>query len=156
MLQIEWAQKAERPEFIPRGRPKGVKAEGLRFEAALAKQIAPAKRGQWFKYRQVADVKVRYCQTDLLVVSPKVVLIVECKLSWVPEGQESLDRLYVPVVRKALDRQVYGMVATRYLKRGMPSKIAVVSSLEDGIKAVCGGLDVVLHWIPGTPLQIVA
>ncbi len=142
---IVWAQKCNRPRCIPSSRPRGVKAEGLRYEGALARALAPAVRGQWWQYR--ADGPMRYCQTDLLLGA----VIVECKLSWVPEGQRSLDELYLPVVSRALDRPARGFVACRYLRRGM-SGVEVVEDFETALAAIAYGKSVVLHWLPGTPV----
>lgn len=141
-----------RPRCIPVGRPRGSKAEGLRYEKALLGALGPPiVRGQWWQYVLAGEGKARWCQTDLLLNGASSALIIECKLSWVPEGQESLTRLYVPVVERALSKPAFGIVACRNLRRGIGA--AVVGDLDEAVQAATRGFKVVLHWIPGTPVR---
>ena len=43
---------AGRPLSIPKGRPRGAKADGIRYEKLLAKALAPLgfEHGRWFEF----------------------------------------------------------------------------------------------------------
>lgn len=146
-----WAAPCGRPLVIPRSRPRGVKAQGLRFEAALAEALPMAKHGQWWEYLE--EGQKRWCQTDLTFNWAGFAVVIECKLSWVPQGQESLDGLYLPVLQRALGRKVLGLVAVKNLRRGCPHR--VVGDLRLALHT-CQMEPTVLHWLPGTPLLAAA
>src|ERR1700731_4570649 len=91
------AARCPRPPCIPRSRPRGAKAQGLNFERALALSLGGAIHGQWFSYEDSSGP--HFCQTDLLVVGGRA-LIIECKLTWLPEAWAEVKGFYVPVVAK--------------------------------------------------------
>jgi len=74
----------------PKGRPKGAKAAGLRYEKALAAAIPRAEHGQWFEFTDLNGPG--HCQMDLLIVGNKRVVILECKLTDVQTGRAQLGR----------------------------------------------------------------
>ena len=45
---LDFAGPCVRPATIPIGRPRGVKALGVRYEKSLAEAIPFATRGQWW------------------------------------------------------------------------------------------------------------
>lgn len=146
---IEWARACDRPACIPVGRPRGAKAQGVRYEHALARAWPEAVHGQWWSYGQGGQQ--RYCQTDLLLAGPKAAWIVEVKLSWTPQAKQSLDEVYVPVVACALGRPAFGLTATQRLRRGMQG--VVLGDLDEALEAASRGWNVIWHWLPGTPLR---
>lgn len=148
-MRVEWAKTCSRPQCIPVSRPRGAKAQGLRYERLLARAWPQATHGQWWSYATGGCQK--FCQTDLLLVGPKAALIVEVKLSWTPRARQSLDEVYIPVVSTALERPTFGFTATQHLRKGMSG--VVLSDLDEALEAALRGWNVIWHWLPGTPLR---
>lgn len=148
-MNVEWAQACSRPSCIPQSRPRGVKAQGLRYERLLAKAWPEAIHGQWWAYGACGARK--FCQTDLLLAGSKGAWIVEVKLSWTPEARRSLDEVYIPVVACALQRPAWGLMATQHLRKGMSG--VVLGDLDEALEAAKRGWNVIWHWLPGTPLR---
>ena len=65
------------PGYGP-GRPRGAKAAGHRYEAKLAAALPGFRRGVWWRYLDVNGVG--WCQTDLVSVGVRAVLVLEAKL----------------------------------------------------------------------------
>lgn len=123
-----WAKHCARPSSIPQGRPRGVKLLGLQYEASVARAIPGAKAGQWFEF---ADVNgLGWCQPDVLLAPwpGGPIVVVECKLSDVPESITQISALYRPVVCSALGRPVFGLRIAKYLR---PDSGQVVRSLGE-------------------------
>lgn len=118
MRRVNRLQQAERlvgwPEIIPRSRPRGVKALGHRYEAAVAKRLgADAKRGVWWSYRDANGPGL--CQTDFIIIGEIWAVILECKHTWTTEGMEQLNDLYLPVVEMATSKKVLGVQVCKHL-----------------------------------------
>jgi hypothetical protein len=152
-----WSRTCERPMCIPVGRPRGAKAEGLRYEKSLATTIKgtgpliwQVLHGQWFQFNDGAGEG--YCQTDILVFNKDVVFVLECKLTWTEGARDSLLGLYVPIVSKAFRKEARGIVACENLVRGMPWTTKIVSSMDEALQASSVWPSVVLHWRRKTPL----
>lgn len=130
-------------------RPKGAKAHGLRYEKAVAKALPFARHGQWFQFLDVNGLGT--CQTDLLLEFPELVVVLEAKYTWTLTGHVQVERLYKPVVEKALGKPVVGMVICRTLldERAM-GQVLVVSRLMEAI-AWCQKKRTVLHWLGEAP-----
>lgn len=132
-------------------RPRGVKAQGLRYERALAKALPEAQHGKWFEFEDMAGHG--YCQPDLILVRPEWVLVLEAKLSWVAEGHTQIEQLYRPVLEKTFQRKVIGVVVTKVLKPETPRNL-VCGNLERAIvRSVERDLSSVLHWLGKAPLR---
>jgi len=150
--RILTAALAERPGNFPVARPRGAKAEGLRYERAVHGALPGAIRGQWFRYEDSEGV--HYCQTDVLIAGVNRILIVECKLTWVEDGANALKYLYVPVCETVYGRHALGLVACRRLPReGIPPGIKICANLDDAVQGTLAGKSVVLHWRPNTPIR---
>lgn len=148
---LQFAEMCLRPSHIPKSRPRGSKAAGLRYEKALAAAIPRAIHGQWFRY---LDLKgPGHCQPDLLIVGQKRVIVLECKLSNVAEGRAQLEGLYLPIVSMVWpDKKALGLVATRHLTRAGDENL-IVSTLRDAIlRADAEGVIPTLHWMERMPL----
>lgn len=133
------------PELIPHSRPRGIKALGPRYEAAVARQLgSEAKRGIWWEYRDANGPGL--CQTDFIILGQKWCVILECKHTWIDEGFDQLKFLYMPVVEMATNRRVIGVQVCKHLT---PHHVGpVYDSLEAavmGCKCSNRGL-VTLHW----------
>lgn len=111
-----------RPECIPVGRPRGIKAKGLRYERIVAKALlsrfgnaSGLTFGQWFEYH---DANGRgYAQVDMMLydISKDIYVIGEIKLTDTPAARKQLDALYIPVVEMAMGTRAVGMVIARNL-----------------------------------------
>lgn len=136
-----WARRAERPTGLPHGRARGAKAAGLRYEAGLARALPDALHGQWFQFQD--ERGLGWCQPDLLFEESG--LILEAKYTWVPEGHSQLESLYLPVVGRALQRRVFGLVVCRALPGKLPPGVTLVHSLAEGRSVASRGLRAVWH-----------
>lgn len=145
---LRWAKPCARPKCIPRSRPRGVRALGKRYEAAVAKQLTgKGVAGQWFEFED--DNGHGYCQIDFLLEEEKAVL--EVKLTEVEAARQELTDLYLPVLRHIYGPNVRGIVVARHLTR------------ETDLDRVCDSLPLALivartrgiptlHWIGKGPL----
>ena len=88
IVGLHYAAMCLRPANLPKARPKGAKAAGLRYEKALAAAIPRAEHGQWFEFTDLNGPG--HCQMDLLIVGNKRVVILECKLTDVQTGRAQL------------------------------------------------------------------
>ena len=61
---LVWARACERPLCIRKGRVRGVKALGVRYENNVARRMTWAKQGQWFEFMDAEGKS--FCQIDLL------------------------------------------------------------------------------------------
>ncbi len=133
-------------------RSSGAKAAGLRYERAVASALPRAQHGQWFEYWDVNGPGM--CQTDLLIVGAKTVLVMECKLSNVDEGRAQLRGLYLPVAQMVWpEKDVLGIVVARHLSR--ESALGNVrTSLRDAVELARQGELPTLHWLERTNIGV--
>jgi hypothetical protein len=148
IIGLQRAEKlAKRPSFIPAGRPRGVKALGVRYERSLARSMPWMTPGQWWRF--VDGEGEGWCQTDLIVERGNFSLVLEAKLSWVAEGHSQLEKLYKPVVERALGKPMLGIVVTKYLKPNIPRWVKVEGDFESALRASAAGRPSVWHWLGG-------
>ena len=148
---LKWARVLDAwPQCIPASRARGAKAQGVRYERALARALPAAKHGQWFEFE---DSNGRgFCQVDLMLQLANGVLVLEAKYTWTPEGHCQVEQLYGPVVGKAWGLPVRGLVVCKRLVPGMPGSVVVTGDLEGALVQLASGARVVLHWLGGTTL----
>lgn len=147
------AKKTEWPGSIPKPRPRiaSSKWKGLAYEKALAKALPGAVHGQWFEFIDSSG-KAR-CQVDVLVEGEALVLVIEAKLSWVPEAQAKLNGLYLPVVTKALAKPVIGLVVAKNISRQTLAAGWISRDLREAVAMLKDGSSpVTLHWSGSGPL----
>lgn len=153
---VKWARELPgRPACIPAGRPRGVKALGVRYEKALAKALGPKVRhGVWFEY---GDAEGRwFCQVDFLLPWQDGVLVGEAKLTWTFAGHKQIEGLYVPVLAKAYAnvlRPIGGFVICKAITRETRREVhRIVDNLSTAYAFAAEGRRVVLQWLPKTPI----
>lgn len=129
----------------PRPRRGSAKAAGLAYERSLAGALPGAVHGQWFQYRDAAGLG--WCQVDVLVEGQREVLVMEVKYSWVLEAHEKLERLYLPVVRMALEKPAVGLVVARRLDSEMKSAHVSHSGDLGSALALARQGRACLHWL---------
>lgn len=144
--ELSYAQRCNRPLGLPHSRPRGAKAQGLRYERALARALSWAKHGQWFEYRD--RLGLWHCQVDLLALLPSgEALVIEAKYTWTLAGHAQIDQLYAPVVGLALGRPVVGLVVCRTLLPETARMASVTGDLAEGIKLALAGRRVAVQWL---------
>lgn len=145
--ELRWVKRCSRPSVIPRGRPRGAKALGLRYEKAIGKVLTPVfEQGSWFAYEDVNGKG--YCQPDFIakIALGQAWLVIEAKYTWVAEGHAQIKELYRPVLEMLDGLPVFGFVICKRLVPECDGWIA--ENFEDAVrKAVSGHPRVVLHWI---------
>lgn len=147
MRQIEglvWARPCPRPAGIPRGRPRGAKLAGIRYEQRLAEALPEARHGLWFAFLDKNGPG--YCQPDLMLGRGGTCFVLEVKYSWTLDGHRQLEQLYLPVVQLAIQRPTVGLVVCRRLTEGMRGT-RTVGSLAEGLESARAGHRTVWHWL---------
>lgn len=144
--KVDWARPCEKPASIPKSRPRGSKADGLRYEKLVAKAIPEARHGTWFEFHDVNGYG--YCQPDLIIVGLRNVLVIECKLSNYFEGFNQIERLYKPVLREAYGLPVAGAVVLKSLRSDVPGRL-VCSTMQGAFELLRSNQACVplVHWL---------
>lgn len=119
------------PASIPRHRARGVKALGRRYETAVARQLGPeATQGQWWTFRDSNGPGL--CQTDLIIPGTSWIVVLECKHTWIADGMDQLQYLYLPVVGMATGKRTIGIQVCKHL---VPyARGAVFTDLESAVE----------------------
>lgn len=146
---LKWAERLRaKPLGIPVGRPRGVKAFGLRYERAIEKELGEAQRGVWFAFEDRNGPG--WCQMDFLLAWGGRSLILEAKNTWVEEGHWELERLYLPIAEGAGLPRPLGVVICKNLVLGMRG-VRVSDNIAEAMKGAESARSV-LHWIGKGPL----
>lgn len=151
IIGLQYAAMCLRPAHIPKGRAKGAKAAGLRYEKALAAAIPRADHGQWFEFRDLNGPG--HCQMDLVIEGQKRVVIIECKLTDVETGIAQLRELYFPIAQMVWpDKKPLGIVAARHLSK--TNDLSLVETTLRGaiLRAETQKIVPILHWLERSPL----
>lgn len=150
-LQLAW-RLGERPPGLPVNRPRGSKRDGLGFERAVGEALPSGGiGGAWWAFRDSNGNGV--CQTDWLLEGKRSVLVIECKLGQHWEAWRQIEKLYSPVVGRALGKPVFGVQVCKILRRDFRSPGEVlVHDLEGAIAVARTGRRPLLHWSGLGPL----
>ncbi len=141
---LQWAKACSRPACIPKSRPRGKKAAGLRYERSLASALPWATHGQWFEFE---DYKGHgWCQPDVFFELSGHIFVLEAKYTWTEAGFRQIEGLYAPVLRNAFRKPVHGVQVCKVLVPEMGGS-QVYRSLTDACDGAAAGGKVVLHWI---------
>lgn len=142
-MTISWAKRRESAPHFFSEPAKGIQKDGIRYERAVWRHLAGSERGVWWDY--VRDGELRFCQTDLLLPLGERLLVIEVKLTYRKDTWEKVSGLYVPVVEKATDREVIGVIAVRSLRAGY---IGACGELDEAVGKAMKGEEAVWHWVP--------
>jgi len=104
---VQTAKLSPRPHFIKQSRPRGRKAEGLRYERKVGIYLEEHFEdryvlGPWFEFTTAYSGSVfLHCQPDFLVFDIRrgTITVGEVKLKHTSDAWFQLRQLYVPVVR---------------------------------------------------------
>lgn len=144
---VAWAMPIARPDCIPKSRPRGAKAQGLRYERSLAAALPAGLHGQWFEFRDGAGR--HFCQPDLLLRGEAHrTLVVECKYTWVLEAHTQLAQLYLPVVGRAWGCRPLGLVICKNLTPEVPRRF-LAASLAEALAMAETGVTPIFQWLGG-------
>jgi len=140
---LEWAKLLKsRPKAIPVGRPRGAKAKGIHYERELAKLLPGASAGRWFEFEDRNGHG--HCQPDFVLSFASELVVLECKLTWVPAGHTQIEQLYQPVLESLSAKRVLGVVVCKNLLPDMP--VPVFGDLASAIAGARNGR-AVWHWL---------
>jgi hypothetical protein len=151
IVGLKWAKRLEaRPNCIPVGRSRGVKALGIRYEKVLAESYGSLRRGTWYEFEDKNGHG--YCQTDFEFYDAerKTCVVLELKHTWTEDGHVELAKLYLPVVRAAgvgTFAQVVGVVVSKKLLGHMPGTV-ICDSMALAASMASTGNRAVWHWMP--------
>lgn len=93
----------KRPPQIPEAkRLTGRKAQGTAYEKKVIRELQRRDIGEvhyhkWIEYYD-AKIKTGYCEPEAFIVYPTRILLLECKLTGVPEGRSQMEELYAPLL----------------------------------------------------------
>lgn len=142
---LVWACRAEASPFGFRkktGRGKGAKANGLRYESALAKELHfIAEHGIWWRFCDKNGPGV--CQTDLVIVGKTMVVVLEAKYTYCDAAWVQLESLYKPVISAALALPVLGVQVCKNL---LPGVRGVKRELGEALEIARAGGRATWHW----------
>eukprot|EP00919_Chromeraceae_sp_WS-2016_P052876 GHVR01125558.1.p1 GENE.GHVR01125558.1~~GHVR01125558.1.p1 ORF type:complete len:179 (+),score=7.23 GHVR01125558.1:131-667(+) len=138
-----------KPSCIPQGRYRGVKALGIAYERAAQAALPIAKPNPWFMFRDKNGLG--YCSPDLVLIGSGLALVIECKLSDIPEARTQITQLYAPVLQMALGLPIRGLVVTKHINA---ASTRVVDSWENALAIMRRDLNVIptLHWLGRSPI----
>lgn len=142
---LKWAKAVVQPEWLPHSRPRGAKAKGLAYEAALGREIPFARRGDWFEFEDKAGIG--NAQVDYLFAHEGIIYVIEVKYSLTMEGFAQIEKLYKPILERIFLREVRGIQVCKVLKPlELARSGAIVSGALAGAMAIRTGR-VVWHWM---------
>lgn len=138
------AQRCVAPHDASRGSNRSAKI-GLRYERLVWKaleavsEFAHVEHNPWFSFTDMNGFGS--CCPDFLVWHQRYgIIIIEVKLTWVPEALPKLQELYMPVVGLALNTVTAPLVICRTL---IPQAPKASFSVEDALR----GESPLLHWL---------
>ena len=138
------------PEF-PKRRPRGTKAEGLRYQKLVGKALPrDAQEGFWFEFEDRNGYGV--CQPDFLLPIPAkgAWAIIECKRTDCRDARVQLLELYLPVVGLALETPCMGVIVAKYTS-AITDPGSIAANLDEVLSRADGRLPVV-NWLGNGPI----
>lgn len=144
IVGLRWAKACSRPACIPKSRPRGKKAAGLKYERDLAKAIKGAIHGQWFEFEDKNGHG--WCQPDLFFTQGGEIFVLESKYTWTQSGHDQINLLYRPVLEAAFNIPVSGIVVCKVLTPDVEAHW-VKGTLEEAIEQAKQDRKTVLHWV---------
>ena len=141
--ELLWARPiAGKPPFIRRRKPRGRKAQGVKYERDAHMHFreqfgAEYIYSQWFQFQE-PDNKVRWCELDGLLLRPKLglVTILEMKYQHTSDAWWQLNYLYRPILRHLLPSGLWDISVCEVVKwydpaTAFPEAVRRVSDVRD-------------------------
>jgi hypothetical protein len=154
IAQVKWVRRLQsRPDCIPCGRPRGTKAQGVKYEEALAAlpHFAAALRGVWFEFSDASGNG--FAQLDFLFSAcgaPFGTVVAEAKLTWTPTAYLQLRKTYFPLLRALTGFPVGGIVVCQNLTRETP-RAEVTEDLAEALRIGAEGRVIPTLHVPALP-----
>lgn len=94
----------------------------LALRAALPAKGFTIEQTPWFRYRTNTDGPDQYCEPDILItdLEDAYIIVIEVKLSWVPNALDKLKTLYCPVVSRARSIPTKPLIIAKNSAPGAP------------------------------------
>ena len=110
-------------ERFTKSRPSSTAAQkGLAYERKVFKQLNQLfvenyfsfiEHNPWFEYEDFYGHHI--CSPDFILHQKDQLIIVEVKLTWVPEARGKLESLYQPVIEKALGTKTTSLIICKIM-----------------------------------------
>lgn len=98
--------------------------------------------GQWFSFSD--DNGPGFCQPDILLITPALIFILECKLSYTDWAWPQLRQLYKPIVERVFERPAITIQVCKHLYADVPG---LIESIQQTMDAPGGGC-LTWHFLP--------
>jgi hypothetical protein len=148
-----FAARTEEGPFGPQRAKRGSKGRGLAYEravgAALPRAATPWEFNPWFEFLD-ANGK-GFAQPDYILLGPREVFLLECKLTDTPEAYEQINFLYRPILEHVFALPVRGVVVCKNLAPHSPASPYV--DLTPALRAARAGETPTLHWLGHSKLR---
>jgi len=127
---VKEAKLAYAKRIDPQHMPKSKLAPhvlGLRYERRLVKALKSRgfdlDHNPWYEYRNGREAKASTCCPDIVLydLAKNLALVIEVKLTLVPEALQKLHDLYLPVVQLATGFKVSPLVVFRNTSLKLPA-----------------------------------
>lgn len=139
-----------KPRGIPAPRrQRGTRALGLAYERKLARALPNCLHNPWFLYEDAAGRG--YCCVDVLASWRGAPVVLECKLTNVPEALTQLRELYLPVVSLAFRAPARGVIVVKHATHVRSAGLPLCTSLEEALELPPEPIPA-LHWLGSGPL----
>lgn len=134
-------------------------AAGLAFERKLVRELATTattlggllEHNPWFEYKLRANSDWGQSVPDAILSLGRFVIVIEAKLTYVPDAREKLTKVYIPLVRAGLcavpGTVVAGLVVVKNLTPDSGRRAERLSDAFDGKAEIP-----VLHWRGNTTI----
>ena len=131
-----------KPSFIKRRKPKGRKAQGVRYEKRAHEHFNELFgdryiNSQWFQFKE-PDTKARYCEIDGLLIRPKqgTIIILEMKYNHTSDAWWQTRRLYEPIIKFLFPEQLWEVAICEVVKwfdpaTKFPEDLQMVKDIRD-------------------------
>lgn len=129
---MSWTCRLSEPPFR---KPSltGSKGRGLAYERRVGRELLrrnyPVESSAWFRYKDALGTA--HCEVDHLLVLPKVVVLVECKLTQSDQGVLQLLQLYAPVASHYYGLPLVLVLACKHLSPLAGRTAPVPHEVED-------------------------
>lgn len=121
---------------------RGSRAKGITYEKHVGRALTRwQQRGelqgeiilnQWFSFTD--DNGHGYCQPDIIILTPSLAFILECKLTFTDWAWPQLKHLYKPVVEHVYQRPAIITQVCKHIYYNPPGQIESIQELIDSPK----------------------
>jgi hypothetical protein len=129
------------PKYTPKASSAMAKL-GLSYERKIVRDLMRSvwlvEHNPWFEFQD--ELGVSTCCPDIILTADSKIIVIEVKLTWVPEAIEKLRGLYCPVVEYALAAEVFPLIIVKNLRPDAPP-------VQDSVQRALESEMPILQWI---------